>query len=176
MRDLEAVAAKTYQRGLGAGFADTDERRDLVRIGLEQGRFRAWLLSIDETPAAFWQGTARGDTFFVNSTGFDPAYGSHGVGTYLQQRMFEDLCADVAIRVVDFGWGDADYKRRFGTESWQEHDVVVFAPSPRGAVVNIVRTLVGGLDRAARRVLAATGRTNRLRRLWRSRLRRAKDQ
>ena len=171
VQDLDAVAEKTYQRGLGAGFADTVERRELVKIGLDRGWFRAWLLSIDDKPVAFWQGTARGPIFFVNSTGFDPAYGSHGVGSYLQQRMFEDLCADEAIQIVDFGWGDADYKRRFGTESWDEYDVVVFAPSFRGVTVNTIRSAVAGLDWGARRALAATGGTNRLKRFWRSRLR-----
>ena len=80
MQTWTRVAEKTYQRGLGAGFADTEERRELVKIGLDRGWFRAWLLSIDDRPVAFWQGTAPGPVFFVNSTGFDPAYGSHGVG------------------------------------------------------------------------------------------------
>jgi ribosomal protein S18 acetylase RimI-like enzyme len=171
-RDLEHVASKTYQRGLDAGFADTEEKRELVQIGLERGWFRAWVLSIRGKPVAFWQGNGRDGTFFVSSTGYDPDYRDQGVGTYLLLRMFEDLCADPQIEIVDFGWGDADYKRRFGTDSWEEHDVVVFAPSFRGVRVNAIRTAILGTSKGARRALSALGLTARVKKAWRARLRR----
>jgi hypothetical protein len=169
--DLERVAAKTYQRGLGAGFADSPERREQVRIALDRGWFRAWVLSVQGQPVAFWQGNVRNDTLFVSSTGFDPAFTRYGVGTFLQMRMLADMCADANVRVVDFGWGDADYKSRFGNESWLEQDVTVLAPSFRGLRVNAIRTLLVGADRTARSVLARTGLRGRVKRLWRIRLR-----
>jgi hypothetical protein len=167
---LERVAATTYQRGLGAGFADSPERRELVRVALEKRWFRAWVLSIADQPVAFWQGNAAGETFFVSSTGYDPEFTRHGVGTYLQMRMFADLCADPNIRIVDFGWGDAPYKSRFGNESWREREVVIFAPSLRGLRVSLIRNAIFGLDRSARRLLAKTGLTSRIKRGWRRRL------
>jgi CelD/BcsL family acetyltransferase involved in cellulose biosynthesis len=168
---IEPIAATTYQRALGAGFADTPERRALVRQALERGWFRAWVLSVGGAPVAFWQGNVVGSTFFSSSTGYDPAYAKHGVGTYVQLRMFQDLCADPEVEVVDFGWGDADYKARFGTEAWEERDLVVFAPSLRGAWENGVRTIVAGIDAGARTILARAGLTTRVKRAWRARLR-----
>ena len=171
IRDLEQVASSTYQRGLGAGFVDTPERRALVRLGLEKGEFRAWVLSIDGAPVAFWQGTARGKTFFLNTAGFKPELGQYGVGTYVQLCMFHDLCDDPDVEVVDFGWGDADYKARFGNESWLEHDVTVFAPTVRGIRISLLRHCIVGLHREARRVAQRSGTLGRVKRIWRRRLR-----
>jgi hypothetical protein len=168
---LDRIAAKTYQRGLGAGFADTPERRELVRIALDRGWFRAWVLRIDDEPIAFWQGTVRDGTYFSNNTGYDPAFARFGVGTYVQMKMLEDLCADPSVGVLDFGWGDADYKARFGTESWDERDIVVFAPTIKGIRVNAIRTAVVAADRAARAILERAGVTARVKRAWRARLR-----
>jgi Acetyltransferase (GNAT) domain len=172
VRDLERVAAKTYQRGLGVGFADTPERRALVRIGLDRGWLRAWLLAVDAEPVAFWQGTVRNGTLYANTTGYDPAYARFGVGTYVQVRMFRDVIADPHVRAVDFGWGDAEYKARFGTESWEERDIVVFAPTWRAVRANLTRTAVVAVDRSVRRHLAAIGGTARVKKAWRARLRR----
>jgi len=169
--DLESIAAKTYQRGLAAGFADTLERRELARVALERGWFRAWVLAIGERPVAFWQGNVLGRTYYSSSTGYDPEFTRQGVGTVLLLRVFEDLCGDPDVDVVDFGWGDADYKARWGNEEWYEHDLVVFAPSARGVRVNAIRTGILGADRAARRLGRATGLTAKVKRRWRSRLR-----
>ena len=48
-------------------------------------------------------------------------------------RVIEDACADPALDVLDFGPGDAAYKQQFSNESREERNVVVFAPTFRGA-------------------------------------------
>lgn len=171
VRALDDVASSAYQRGLNAGFADTPERRALVRLGLERGEFRAWLLSIDGSPVAFWQGTARDRTFYLNTAGYKPEFARYGVGTYVQLRMFRDLCEDPDVDVVDFGWGDADYKARFGNESWLEHDVIVFAATLRGLKVSLLRHLILRLHQNARRAAQSAGLLGRVKRSWRRRLR-----
>jgi Acetyltransferase (GNAT) domain len=174
--ELGSVAEKTYQRSLGAGFLDTADRRSHVGVSVERGAFRAWLLSIDDRPVAFWQGTARGRTFVLNTAGYAPDFASYGVGAYVQQRMFKDLCDDPAFDVIDFGWGEADYKARFANESWQEHDVMVFAPSVRGLRASVARKGVVGADRAARKLAARAGVAATVKRAWRRRLSRSAAQ
>jgi hypothetical protein len=170
LSDLECVAAKTYQRGLRAGFADTPDRRAYVRVALGRGEFRAWVLSIDGVPVAFWQGMVRGRTFVLSNAGYDPEYGRFGVGTYVQMRMFCDLIEDPLVDVVDFGWGDADYKARFATANWLEHDVLIFAPSFKGLRVRLLRGVVLGVDRLARRAADRLGVRDAVKRVWRGRL------
>lgn len=168
--DLDAVATKTYQRGLGVAFADTGEHRALTRFGLERSWWRAYVLYVAEQPVAFWPGTTYNRTLFVGTPGYDPAYADYSIGTYLLLRVIEQLCDDDEIDAVDFGFGDAEYKRRFGNESWIEADVVLFAPTLKGVSINLRRTAVAGAARLAKRALTRAGVAARLRRRWRRRL------
>jgi hypothetical protein len=170
-QDLEVVAQKTYQRGLGVGFADSPEERSLLDLSLTRGWFRAYVLYVAGAPIAFWTGWAYGDTFYTGATGYDPAFASNRVGTYVLCRLIDNLCEDPAIRIVDFGSGDAAYKHQFGSDTWSEKDVLVFAPTVRAVGINAVRTAVHAADLGARRVLQKVGSGDRVKTLWRSRLR-----
>ena len=131
-RDADRVARTTYQRAVGAGFADTPEQRELARLGLEHGWVRGHLLYLDGEPIAFWLCSTYRGTMLIRQTGFDAAYAEHRVGLYLLMRVIEDAIGDPEIGVVDFGQGDAAYKQQFSSESWLERELVVFAPTFRG--------------------------------------------
>ncbi|MFN8175452.1 MAG: GNAT family N-acetyltransferase [Solirubrobacteraceae bacterium] len=169
--DLERVSAGTYKRGLGVGFERTPEQRALVRLGLERGSYRAWVMSIEGRPRAFVDGYAQGDTFWLGTLAHDPDEEQRplSIGTLLLARAFADLCGEPALHRFDFGSGDADYKRRFGDESHAEADLAMFAPRPRPVAVNVVRSSLLAGARGARRLLGGD-RTRRLKRAWRERL------
>jgi hypothetical protein len=169
LADMEKVAAGTYQRGLGTGFAATLEQRQLIEVGVANGWFRAWILRIDEEPRAFWYGDAYRGTFFIGSPGYDPGLAEFRPGLFLQMRMMEDLCRDPAVSAIDYGFGDAQYKRSFGDVCREEGDVRIFAPSARGAWLNVAVSSSTGLDRLARRVVRRAGVTDRLKRAARRR-------
>jgi CelD/BcsL family acetyltransferase involved in cellulose biosynthesis len=169
-RDAEAVSTKTYQHGLGVGFEDDPLQRNLVGLSLERGWFRGYVLYLEGAPRAFWFGTVYNGTFHTGRTGFDPAYGDYHPGTFLLVRMIQDMCDDDAVDVIDYGFGDAEYKQTFGSENWLEHDVLIFASSPRAVRVNVVRTAVLGVDGLARRILGRRNLVSRLKRRWRNRL------
>ena len=117
-----------------------------------------------------------GDTFYIGSTGYDPAFASHRVGTYVLSKLIEDLCDDPSIHTVDFGPGDAAYKHQFGSETWSEQEVLVFAPTLRAVGINLARTAVHAADLGAKRVLRSAGSGDRVKTLWRSRLRESRPQ
>ncbi len=169
----ETVAVKTYQRGLGAALADTVEERALTGLAFERGWFRGWVLSAGDRPIAFWSGAGFNGTFFVGTPGYDPAFAEYSLGTYLLLRVIEDLIADPTVDVLDYGQGESEYKRRFGSESWEEEDVLIFARTVRGIRMNVVRTSIGGTVALGRGMAARTGLGPRLKRRWRRRLARS---
>lgn len=171
VHDLDQVASLTYHRAVGAGFADTPEHRELARIGLESGRTRAYVLYHGEQPIAYWLCSVYRGTMYLQTTGFDNAYAHDRVGIYLLMRLFEDACADPAIDVIDFGPGDADYKRLYTNDGVPERNLFVFAPTFRARRINATRTAILGLALGARRALDAVNATDRLKALWRKRLR-----
>jgi CelD/BcsL family acetyltransferase involved in cellulose biosynthesis len=167
VRDLTSVAAKTYQHGLGVAYGDSDEDIALTRLALDRDWFRAYVLTIADTPVAFWHGMAYGGTFSVQTPGYDPAYREHRIGIYLLLRVIEDLCRDEHIGFVDYGFGEAGYKRQYGNESWEERDVLLYAPSFRAARINVARTAVLATAAVAREGLTRLGLLERVKRRWR---------
>jgi hypothetical protein len=161
------VAAKTYQHALGVAVRDDDVHRSVTRLSMERGWFRAYVLSLGGQPVAFWYGSAYRGVFTTATTGYDPAYTSLNVGTYVLMKLVEDLCDEPEIELLDFGFGDADYKRRFGQESWTEGDLYIFATRPRPVLVNLARSAIVAAGDVAERALGRAGLTDRLKKAWR---------
>lgn len=173
--DSERVQQKTYQRSLGVGFSDDELSRQLTGLAMDKGWFQGVVLYLRGEPAAFWHGSAYRGTFGTSVTGYDPALGEHRPGTYLLMKLVETLCADPAVHTLDFGFGDADYKRSFGDTSVLEEDVVVFEPRPRPLAVNAVESALLGTATLGRAVLGSGG-LEAARRAWRRRLTRARGE
>jgi hypothetical protein len=161
------IAHRSWQGEVGIGFGqDERELRSISRI-LRQGRLRGYVLYVRDQPAAFWYGSACGDRFHLGTTGFDPQYADYRAGTYLLMRVIRDLCSDPSISFLDYGLGDADYKRRYGSRRWEEQDVIVFHGRPRAlavrALLSAAEIAQSGIDRAT-----ANPRLKReLKRAWR---------
>ena len=168
MQATEAVHVKTYQHGMGAGLKGTELERHVRELAAERGWFRGFVLYLDNVPAAFWHGTAYRGVFYTGPTGYDPAHRDLRLGTYVLGKMVETLCGEVDW--MDFGSGDAEYKRHFSDENRLEEDVTVFAPRPRPVAINLAQTTVRGASRASNAVLAKSGRLRAARRAWRGRL------
>ena len=169
-RDMERVSARTYQAGLGAGFANSPMERALVSLGLAKGRYRCWMLYAGERPIAFWAGAAHGGTFFPGTPGFDPDHARHSIGRYTMFRMIEDLCADPAVSRIDFGRGDAQYKTEYAAVTRQATDVWLAARRPWPVAVVGLLSLAGLANRHGRRWSESLDLSRRLKALWRRRL------
>lgn len=166
-RHADAVAAKSYQRGLSVGVRDEEPQRRRARLAMERGWFRSFVLYLDGEPVAFCGGESYKGRFYYGIPGYDPAFGDYRVGTYILMRMIEDLCADESIQVLDFGFGDAEYKRRFSDRSWEEADVHLFAPRLRPISINLTRTAVLKTNDALVAAARSLGVLGRVKRRWR---------
>ena len=163
---LEEVAAKTYQRGLGAGFFDNEEFRRRFELFASRKQLRVQLLEIDGNARAFWFGFVYQGVFHSSETGYDPELRDFEVGTLMFVRMVEELVRE-GVGQLDFGLGDAHYKERFGDRSWRETSVWLFAPTAKGVAMMLLLRLSYLLDGTARRVLERTGLTDKIKAIWR---------
>lgn len=162
--ESKLIHRETYQHVLGVGFSDENVQRHLAELAADRGWFRGYMLHLRDRPVAFWHGNSYRGSFGVVSTGFDPAYAEDRPGTYLLMRAIEDLSADGTTREIDFGFGDAEYKRHFGDGFVEEQDVGVFERRPGTIGLNAVQSAVGGATAAGRAVAGATGALANLRR------------
>lgn len=127
LEDAESVARKTYQRARGVGFRNDDLTRRMTTEAADRGWFRGWLLYVDGEAIALEHGVAYHGRFRWSAGGFDPAFSHLRPGMYLMTKVLEELCGDPDITALDFGLGDAEYKRRLGCSSRLEDDVYVSA-------------------------------------------------
>ena len=128
------------------------------------------VLEIDGAPRAFWYGHLYKETFFILSTGFDPSLERFHPGTYLLTRMLGEIFDEGPAKALDFGWGDAQYKRSLGETKWTEASMYLFPPTPRGMAFCLLKTATNGAGAAAARVLKELNSWNKVRRAWRKRL------
>jgi hypothetical protein len=175
MKDIEQVAKGTYQRGLGAGFVDNDERRRVLRFHAEKGWLRAYVLYVAEKPCAFWVGVAYRGVFYGGSIGYDQKYAKYAAGKYVMMKGMEDLCRD-CVGAVDFGFGDAEYKQMLADRGWVEASPYIFAPSLSGLRLSLLRTPMALVDKFSRQGLKQLGLIPKVKRAWRESLRPASEQ
>jgi len=166
---VEEVAKKTYQRGLGVGFEDTPRMGALLRLYAKKGWLRIYVLYAADTPIVFWIGAVYDGWFYSDCTGYDPHYRDYAPGAFLFVQMIEDFCRE-GLQGIDFGLGDADYKKRFSNESFEEATVYLFAPRAKGLLLNALHTATSAADIGIKRVLSRTQLLMKVKRLWRDRL------
>jgi hypothetical protein len=168
--DAETIAKKTYQRDIKVGFVDNEETRKVYALLVKKGRLRAYFTYIRNEPSAFWIGELYGNTFTLFSTGYEPVFRKYELGTVLFLKMLEDLCTLGVVQYLDFGFGDASYKSRFGDQSRQEAIVNIFSKNVNGLKINIPRLLIVGSQRGALKFLKRFNLLEKIKRIWRKQL------
>jgi CelD/BcsL family acetyltransferase involved in cellulose biosynthesis len=165
--DIEEIAKKTYQRRLGVGFNTHPSLIDYLRMEAERGWLRIHILYLNDKPCAFWIGAVYQQTFHSDYTGFDPEFTQHAPGTCLLTEILEEL-STTGVNCVDFGFGDNAYKERISSVGKHEATVHLFAPSPKGIGLCVMRGLTSFLHEPARAFLKRTNLTQKVKRAWRA--------
>lgn len=168
--DLEIVAAKSYQRGLGAGYRSDAVSRALIELGLSRGWLRVWMLYLQGRPVAFWTGTTYAGTFLLGTPGFDPDYRKESVGRYTMFQMLEDVFSDERVTRLDLGQGDAEYKQAFEPARTDETDVIMLAKRPRAVTLGMLSSAMSIVNGWGRRVVRDTTKGRQFEQAWRRRL------
>ena len=166
---IENVAARTYQRSLGAGFIDDEDHRRRFNLFAVQGQLRIQILEIDGKIRAFWIGAVYQGVFHSFETGYDPDLRQYEPGTLIFIRMVDELARE-GVPKLDFGLGDASYKQRFGDKCWGEATFRLFAPTAKGMALRASVGLFSTVDNFGRRLVKNAGVLDRLKTGWRRRL------
>ena len=170
-RGATSIAAKTYQAGLGVGFSNTSLWRTVLRTHALKGRLRCYWLECKGSPIAFQIGVVYGKMYVLVATGYLPKYKDLSPGTVMLLRVLQDLC-QAHIEEVDYGFGDADYKRIYGTYAQDEATLRLYAGSGRPRMARTLNVSAIVLSRSMVRMLRLFGWHNTLKRMWRHRLER----
>ncbi len=167
---VRTVEQQTWQyRRLGL-ISDVQQKLELWGKWAAMGAFRSYLMEQDGRPVAFAIGRQWKDRYTYVETGYDPQYATKSPGQVLLYRMLEDLIANNPPRLLDFGFGDSEYKRMFANHETQSGPVVLVRRSIRALTAWRLMQVRSSIGRGVRRVLAKVGVLSLLRHLQRGTL------
>ncbi|MDR3437643.1 MAG: GNAT family N-acetyltransferase [Telmatospirillum sp.] len=170
MTSAETIAEKSYQRGIGVGFLRTPFVEARLAFEARMGWLRGFVLYLDNQPCAFWIGSLRNGAFVSNYLAFDPTYSDYSPGMYLLLIAMEEIWADgSAVRLFDFGGGDAPYKERLANVCIEETQIYIFAPRLKPLAINALRSTIGAVSHSIKRSETLAPQLQKLKRWLRSR-------
>lgn len=162
------ISATTYKEALDAGFADSLYTHSILTRSAQRGDWRAYVLYAGQVPCAYETGIIYGHAYFAEAIGFSPEWSSFSPGTILFVKALEDLSQNTLIEIFDYGFGSAAYKERFGSKSWPEASVYIFAPRFYPIIINILRSSVRNVNTGLQFVVQKTGSLSWIKRQWRN--------
>jgi CelD/BcsL family acetyltransferase involved in cellulose biosynthesis len=111
----EQVGKKSWQyRALGQRVASDDATQNSFEDLAARGLLRSYLLQAGDATYAFVVGYQHQEVYHYVEVAYDEAYAEFSPGKVLLTLMLEDLHKHDVPREMNFGVGDASYKRRFG--------------------------------------------------------------
>jgi hypothetical protein len=162
------ISSRNYQGALGVGVVDNEETRHIMTVVAKNGWFDGIVLMAGDRPCAFQSGLRYGRVYYSVSIGYDPAFKSYRVGTILFLKVLESLCNDHSVDTIDFYFGDAEYKKHYGTEHWPEASVYIFAPKLRPIFINMLQGFTMRVNGGLEHIVGKIGAVDWIKRKWRN--------
>lgn len=128
--DAATVVERSWQAdllasGVTRAASDPASLEDLARRGL----LRSYLLAAGDVPCAFVVGYQYGDVYHYAEIGYDRSFSRFSPGAALLYMLIADLLEHRPPRRVNFGIGDAGYKREFGNRDTTDASVFLLRPT-----------------------------------------------
>lgn len=166
--DAERISEKSWQGkrlGLRMRLDETLHSRFAVLARL--GAFRSYVLYHEDRPVAFVYGWQWSGRFEYEEIGYDGELARYAPGRILLYRILEDLLSHRCPEVLDFGCGDAEYKRTFGNREGASGPVVVAANTLKAQLWAGLQYARGAVDQGMRELLHRTGLYEQARKRYR---------
>jgi hypothetical protein len=162
------ISATTYKDVLRAGFSDSLYTYSVLTQAALRNNWRAYILYAGQVPCAYETGIICGRVYFAEFIGYGPEWSNFSPGTILFVKVLEDLSQNTQVEIFDYGFGNAVYKERFGSDSWSEASVYIFAPRLYPIFINLLRSSIRFLNAGLLYVLKKIGSLEWVKRQWRN--------
>lgn len=139
LKDTTEIASKTYQDKIGAAVVNDKETRERFLFELRNKRLKVFIMYLDGKPVAHWIVFLYRGTILGGTTGYLQEYNRYRPGLYLFLKMINYLCMNSSVNKLDFGFGDAQYKREFASSINIESNIFIYCTRPKGFILNFIR-------------------------------------
>jgi hypothetical protein len=158
LRAAVAVSERSWQRkDLGPRVNNAAHEVRRFKELAERGLLRSYLLTCGGQAIAFVIGYQYQQVFYYVEIGYDKAWAPFSPGTVLLYLLLEDLFQHSSVSVVNFGSGDAAYKRRFASHACRDATVLLLRRNARNGIAWACHSLFTSALGLARRVVARRG-------------------
>jgi hypothetical protein len=131
-----AVSHKTYQhRLLGVGLPDTAQFKADLMDRASRDAMRGYLLFHQGTAIAYAYAITKGDCLQFRCIGYDPSWRELSAGIVLTYHALRSAIGERRFAIIDFGFGEARYKKDFATGSLPCATVFLFRPAIRNLLI-----------------------------------------
>jgi hypothetical protein len=147
------VSRNSWQhQKLGPRISDSDAARRKMADLVDRGLLRAYLLFSGEEPLAF--SVAHQYRGVVNSQemGYHQDFAQYSPGKVLLYLIIQDLHADGSVTLLNFGMGDAEYKRWFADIERTESSWLLMRRSLRNRLLTRSHAAFDGAVELAKRI------------------------
>ncbi len=168
LADAERVAAQTYQRRLGVGFANSEMERELYRRASNSGAFQSYVLYVNAVPIAFMVGLGVGNTYFALQMGYERRYRSSSPGTVMILSILEHLGKQGRYVYFDWGIGEGVHKHKHHDFYTKESSMVMFGNTILSALFVLCWTLLDVMKKALEAAVGVVRIAPWLKRVWRN--------
>ena len=170
-RDMAYINRNSYHLALADGVVMECQQRLILEAAARQGWMRLYILYIDNQPVAYEYILKCHRVCYAEATAYHPAWQRWNIGTFIILKAVENLCSETEVSSIDFGFGDARYKKSLCDESWLEGEATyLFAPRIYPLLVNSIYGLNSVCTLALRSILRKTRLFARVKRIWRQEL------
>jgi hypothetical protein len=154
LADAVRVSQNSWQHDvLGNRITDSEMDRSWGKSLARAGLLRSYLLKCGHRACAFLVGYQFNGVFQYVEVGYDREFSKYSPGTVLLLMLIQDLCDYDPPTLLNFGMGDADYKRRFGSMQREDVSIVVFRKSLKNYLLVRSHALLRFLVRVVRRIV-----------------------
>lgn len=166
--NAQKVAKRSWQNDLlGLRIHNDDYELAMFTFLATQNTLRSYILWKEDTPVSFCIGTQHNGVFHYEEVGYDRDYSKKSPGQILVIKVLEDMYEHERPNTFDFGGGDAEYKRQFGTSISESGHIWLLRPGIRSRMIAGYLSGRRAMSQALRGTLARTGLLDRVRRLTR---------
>jgi hypothetical protein len=164
-----AISRKTYQqRLLDVGLPETASFEAELLDMAGRDAMRGYLLFHRGTAIAYAYCTVTGDCLRFRCIGYDPAFRNLSAGIVLIYEALRSAIGEHRFTIIDFDFGEAQYKRAFATGSLRCATVFLFRPTIRRLFTVVAhRTCIAASDGCAT-LINRVGMKERLKQYFRT--------
>ena len=165
----ETISKNSYQYSINVGVSDNQYWHEML-MALAKGKYlRAYMLFVKNKPVAYIFGMQYSNILFLVATAFDYNYEHYSPGEYLRHALIDEFL-ELGIDVIDYGYGDAIYKQRCGTEFIEEASIRIYGNGLKAYYSSIVDKFITQISSKFLEVLKEIDLLDRIKIIWRKKL------